>query len=160
MNSSEKRQKSPSSSSENLRGAPRVKESLIEEGIGLEPWSIVEKGFSGTHVSHYESLFCVGNGFLGVRGFFEEGYDQSLSPHTVRSLYLNGFHDTAPIHYPKVGYGWAKVHEAMLSYCHSDAERVAEMGLSSHGHYMSSHILFESFEREMDREMLHFRDSE
>ncbi|MGA1190806.1 MAG: beta-phosphoglucomutase [Bdellovibrionota bacterium] len=81
-------------------------------------WSIEERNLSRDAISHHESLFCVGNGFLGVRGFFEEGYEENLSTHTVRSLYLNGFHDTAPIHYPEVGYGWAKVHEAMLSVAH------------------------------------------
>lgn len=44
-----------------------------------------------------ESLFFTGNGYLGVRGNFEEGLPSSHK--TIRGTYLNAFHDSVPIPY-------------------------------------------------------------
>lgn len=42
-----------------------------------------------------ESLFTLANGYLGVRGNFEEGYPAGWP--TVQGTYLNGFYDTVPM---------------------------------------------------------------
>lgn len=44
-----------------------------------------------------ESLFFTGNGYLGVRGNFEEGVPAGQK--TIRGTYLNAFHDSVPIPY-------------------------------------------------------------
>lgn len=44
-----------------------------------------------------ESLFFTGNGYLGVRGNFEEGLPAGQK--TIRGTYINAFHDSVPIPY-------------------------------------------------------------
>ena len=39
-----------------------------------DPWTIVEKGFDPAYQRVAESVFSVANEFMGVRGYFEEGY--------------------------------------------------------------------------------------
>ncbi|MCI5066268.1 beta-phosphoglucomutase [bacterium] len=79
------------------------------------PWQIVEDGFDPEFAARNESVFTVGNGFLGIRGFFEEDYCEEHPFGSVRSLYLNGFYDIAPIEYPEPAYGYARLHQSMLS---------------------------------------------
>lgn len=42
-----------------------------------------------------ETLFHNANGYLGVRGCFEEGYPEGFD--SVRGMYINGFYDFAPM---------------------------------------------------------------
>ena len=51
-----------------------------------------------------ETLFHVANGYLGVRGNFEEGYAKGLD--TIRGCYINGYYDTVPLSYPERLYGF------------------------------------------------------
>jgi len=44
-----------------------------------------------------ESLFTLGNGYIGVRGNFEEGYTDEFQ--SIRGTYINAFHDEAEISY-------------------------------------------------------------
>ena len=45
----------------------------------------------------HESVFAVGNGYVGVRGTPEEGV-----PAHDAGVILNGFHETWPIVYPEL----------------------------------------------------------
>ncbi|HBI73100.1 MAG TPA: hypothetical protein DDY59_07925, partial [Lachnospiraceae bacterium] len=38
------------------------------------PWSIIEEGFNPAYSLVSESIFSLGNEYMGVRGYFEEGY--------------------------------------------------------------------------------------
>jgi kojibiose phosphorylase len=38
------------------------------------PWLVVEDGFDPALATRYETLFTVGNGYLGTRGALEEGH--------------------------------------------------------------------------------------
>ena len=38
------------------------------------PWLVVEDGFDPALANRYETLFTVGNGYLGTRGALEEGH--------------------------------------------------------------------------------------
>ena len=51
-----------------------------------------EEGFCPERLRHYETLFTLGNGYLGTRGSFEEGYP-SAQPLTL----IHGAYDDAPI---------------------------------------------------------------
>ncbi len=42
--------------------------------LEVDPWCIVEKGFHPERSLVSESIFSVGNEFMGVRGMFDEGY--------------------------------------------------------------------------------------
>ena len=54
-----------------------------------DDWTIVEHRFA---TGAPESVFAVGNGYLGVRGAPEEG-----GPAHDPGVILNGFHETWPI---------------------------------------------------------------
>lgn len=54
--------------------------------LEIDPWQIVEKGFHADRAEVAESVFSVGNEFMGVRGFFEEGY----SGESYLGSYFNG----------------------------------------------------------------------
>ncbi len=54
-----------------------------------EPWRIVEEGFDPSYALVSESIFSLGNEYMGVRGFFEEGYG---GPHLTGS-YFNGIYE-------------------------------------------------------------------
>lgn len=51
-----------------------------------------------------ETLFHVANGYLGVRGCFEEGYPDGVP--SVRGCYINGFYDDIELSYPERLYGF------------------------------------------------------
>jgi maltose phosphorylase len=50
------------------------------------PWEIVEEGFKPDYGRVSESIFSLGNEFMGVRGYFDEGY----SGDQLIGSYLNG----------------------------------------------------------------------
>ncbi|WP_339221289.1 glycosyl hydrolase family 65 protein [Paenibacillus sp. FSL W7-1332] len=60
-------------------------------------WNISNPDLSQQALLNMESIFALGNGYLGVRGNFEEGYGESMS--TIRGTYLNAFHDVIEIPY-------------------------------------------------------------
>lgn len=55
-------------------------------------WYIVEENFDQTQIQVRETLFTIGNGFLGTRGSFEEGY-----PGQQPATFVQGVFDDAPI---------------------------------------------------------------
>jgi alpha,alpha-trehalose phosphorylase len=57
-----------------------------------DEWRIVETRYSDEFVGLTETVFSLGNGFVGVRGNFEEG-----RPALVPGTFVNGFHETWPI---------------------------------------------------------------
>ena len=57
-----------------------------------DEWRIVEARYSDEFVGLTETVFPLGNGFVGVRGSFEEG-----RPALVPGTFVNGFHETWPI---------------------------------------------------------------
>lgn len=60
-----------------------------------------------------ESLLFTGNGYLGVRGNFEEGYPENFS--TIRGTYLNGFYDTVDIEYGESAYGFPETAQKLVN---------------------------------------------
>jgi alpha,alpha-trehalose phosphorylase len=60
-------------------------------------WKISSSHTSYSQILVDESLFFTGNGYLGVRGNFEEGLP--VSQKTIRGTYLNAFHDSVSIPY-------------------------------------------------------------
>lgn len=57
-----------------------------------------------------ESIYSTANGYIGVRGNFEEAY-----PHSIRGCYLNGFFDTHKIKYSESAYGFPEIGETMVN---------------------------------------------
>ena len=57
-----------------------------------EEWRVTEARYSDEFVDRTETVFSLGNGFVGIRGSFEEGRP-ALCPGT----FVNGFHESWPI---------------------------------------------------------------
>lgn len=64
-----------------------------ETCYGGDPWTIVEEGFHPEKQRLSESIFSLGNEYMGVRGYFEEGYS---GDHLLGS-YFNHLYDYLPI---------------------------------------------------------------
>ena len=78
-----------------------------------EPWSVTEEGFRPADLAENESVFALGNGFIGLRGNLEEG--GAAGAVTIQGSYLNGVFDSEPIRYGETAYGYAKNHETICS---------------------------------------------
>ncbi len=54
-----------------------------------EPFAVSEEGFDKAYSKVSESIFSLGNEYIGVRGYFEEGY----SGDSLRGAYFNGLYE-------------------------------------------------------------------
>jgi alpha,alpha-trehalose phosphorylase len=70
---------------------------------------LVERSYNAGFVEQTETLFAVSNGYLGIRGSFEEG-----RPSYRAETLLNGFHETWPIVYPERAHGFASVGQTIV----------------------------------------------
>ena len=68
----------------------------------IEDWRWVEKTFAPQFLAQAETVFTVSNGYLGMRGAFEEG-----GPAYRHGTFVNGFHETWPIPYGEWAFGFA-----------------------------------------------------
>lgn len=50
-------------------------------------WEVTERAFNPESLHHYETLFTIGNGYLGTRGTFEEGYEGDMPATLVHGIY-------------------------------------------------------------------------
>jgi alpha,alpha-trehalose phosphorylase len=76
----------------------------------IEEWRCVEKTFAPQFLSEAETIFAVGNGYLGMRGGFEEG-----APAYRHGTFVNGFHETWPIPYGERAFGFATTGQTMVN---------------------------------------------
>jgi alpha,alpha-trehalose phosphorylase len=75
-----------------------------------EEWRLVEKQFNPRLLGQTETLFALANGFLGIRGAFEEG-----SPAFHNGTFINGFHETWPIIYGEDAFGFARTGQTIVN---------------------------------------------
>jgi alpha,alpha-trehalose phosphorylase len=81
----------------------------VPHSLPADPWQLREEQHDPFNVALLETLFTVGNGYIGMRGTHEEG-----APAALEGTYLNGFFDTEPIRYPEAAFGLAHTNEFML----------------------------------------------
>ncbi|MDE2427101.1 MAG: glycoside hydrolase family 65 protein [Burkholderiales bacterium] len=82
--------------------------------LPLEAWRITEnEPADDTHFLR-ETLFSVGNGYIGLRGTEEEGYS-GAEGQSLDGSYLNGFYESEAIHYPENACGLARTNQFMLN---------------------------------------------
>ena len=67
-------------------------------------WQYQNNALGGEQLQVNESLFTLANGYLGVRGCFEEGYSDHTN--SIRGTYINGLFDTLPVRHPEKLYGF------------------------------------------------------
>ena len=76
----------------------------------IDEWRYVEKGFYPKLLGVTETLFALSNGYLGIRGGFEEGI-----PAYLNATLINGFYESWPIAYGESAYGFAKTGQTIIN---------------------------------------------
>ncbi|WP_370893953.1 glycoside hydrolase family 65 protein [Janibacter sp. GXQ6167] len=76
----------------------------------LRDWSIVETRYDDSDLGTSESVFAVGNGYLGMRANPEEGRDAH-----VHGTFVNGFHETWQIQHAEAAYGFAQTGQTIVN---------------------------------------------
>ena len=75
-----------------------------------DPWRLVEKKYHAPRMAQMETLFALANGYLGIRGTFEEGV-----PVHQKGTLINGFHEQWPIVYAESAHGYAKTGQTIVN---------------------------------------------
>jgi alpha,alpha-trehalose phosphorylase len=75
-----------------------------------DPWRLSETSFDGSDIGTSETLFAVGNGYLGLRGNVEEGRD-----YHSHGTFINGFHETWNIQHAEEAYGFARTGQTIVN---------------------------------------------
>ena len=75
-----------------------------------DPWRLVETSYSNLDHGVTETLFAVGNGYLGLRGNVEEGRETY-----AHGSFINGFHETWPIRHAEEAFGFARVGQTIVN---------------------------------------------
>ncbi|MDM9581642.1 beta-phosphoglucomutase [Nostoc sp. GT001] len=60
-------------------------------------WILIETQFDPEQLHSKETVFTIGNGYLGTRGSFEEGY-----PHALPATFIHGVYDDVPVVYTEL----------------------------------------------------------
>ena len=90
--------------------APPVHEYLDRTRFPVDEWRLVERRYDASDLGVTETLFAVGNGYLGLRGNVEEGRDSH-----AHGTFLNGFHETWPIRHAEEAFGFARVGQTIVN---------------------------------------------
>ncbi len=76
----------------------------------VDPWRLVETRPSLEDVGVTETMFALGNGYLGMRGNHPEG--RHAHEH---GTFINGFHEVFPIRHAEQAYGFAEVGQTIIN---------------------------------------------
>lgn len=76
-------------------------------------WIISDSSLKTQDLLKNESIFNAANGYIGVRGNFEEGYHESFS--TIRGTYINAFYENAPITYGEKAYAFPETTQKIVN---------------------------------------------
>ena len=75
--------------------------------------SISEIKFDPSKIVLNETLFNTSNGYIGIRGNFEEGLPKEAK--SIRGTYINAFYDTETINYEEKFTGYAEYNQTILN---------------------------------------------
>ena len=76
----------------------------------VDPWRLVEREYDADDLGLTETLFAVGNGYLGMRANPEEGRDAHS-----HGTFVNGFHETWTIQHAEDAFGFAKTGQTIVN---------------------------------------------
>ena len=76
----------------------------------VHEWKFTEAEYSADDLGVTESLFAVGNGYLGMRGNVEEGQETY-----AHGTFINGFHETWPIRHAEEAFGFARTGQTIVN---------------------------------------------
>ncbi len=91
-------------------GLGDLPEYLDRTRFPAEPWSLSETFFRAEDLGTTETVFSVGNGYLGFRGNSEESNNAA-----VHGTYVNGFHETWPIRHAEDAFAFAQVGQTIIN---------------------------------------------
>ena len=75
----------------------------------VDEWKIIENRYYPQFIAGTETLFALSNGYLGMRGCFEEG-----APIEQDGTFVNAFYESWPIVYGEEAYGFAKTGQTIV----------------------------------------------
>lgn len=111
----------------------------------LDEWKVSECKTDAYTNYVDETIFSIGNGYVGIRGNFEEGYS-GPSDSTMEGTYINGFFEMDEIQYGELAYGYAKNNQTMLNVTNG---KVIELYIEDEKFSMSSGEI-KGYKRTMD----------
>ena len=62
---------------------------IAQRYLDIDPWKLIETGFHEERALVSESLFSLSNEYMGVRGYFDEGYEKE----SLIGTYFNGIYE-------------------------------------------------------------------
>ncbi|MGH3425825.1 MAG: glycoside hydrolase family 65 protein, partial [Nocardioidaceae bacterium] len=89
---------------------PPFVDALDRSRFPVDRWRLSERVYDADDLGRTETIFSVGNGYLGMRGNVEEGRDS----HT-HGTFINGFHETWPITHAEEAFGFARVGQTVVN---------------------------------------------
>ena len=75
-----------------------------------DPWRVVESRFSERYHARAETIFALANGFIGIRGTFDEG-----RPAHRPGTFVAGFHETWRIQHAEEAFGLARTGQTIVN---------------------------------------------
>jgi alpha,alpha-trehalose phosphorylase len=76
----------------------------------IDEWALIEADYSNDDLGVTETLFAVGNGYIGMRGNVEEGRETHS-----HGTFINGFHEIWPIRHAEEAFGFARVGQTIVN---------------------------------------------
>ncbi|MCL1897872.1 MAG: glycoside hydrolase family 65 protein, partial [Micrococcales bacterium] len=87
-----------------------IKDPLDRTRFPVDPWVLREVSIQADDLGQTETMFAVGNGYLGMRGNVEEGRNSF-----EHGTFINGFHETFQIRHAENAYGFARVGQTIVN---------------------------------------------
>jgi alpha,alpha-trehalose phosphorylase len=79
-----------------------------------QPWKITEEEFIIKNNHHNETIFSIGNGYMGLRGTFEEDIEDPLLE-TTPGFYINGIYENEEIIYGEFAPKQPREYQSMIN---------------------------------------------
>ena len=89
---------------------PRIRINPPDDLFPTQPWGMTATRYVHEFLAQAETIYALANGYLGLRGDFEEG-----TPVSKPGVFLNGFYETWPIVYGEAAYGFAKTGQTIVN---------------------------------------------
>ena len=83
---------------------------LPTDAYPRDEWNITETEIRPQFLGRMETMFATANGYLGMRGTFEEG-----RPATKSGTYINGFYESWPIVHGEYAHGFATTGQTLVT---------------------------------------------
>lgn len=80
----------------------------------VDEWKIIEEDFKLENNYRNETIFSLANGYMGMRGTFEEHYSLE-SGYGLEGNYINGFYESEIIKYGELAFAYPQKSQTMLN---------------------------------------------